>query len=214
MTTTDAHKDKLKGLYVITDEILIPENKFDTSIEAALQGGANIVQYRDKSNDPDKRIQQAQTLRALCNEYHAVLIINDDIGLAKYVGADGVHLGRDDAHITEARQVLGNNAIIGVSCYDDIELAVSAQQNTADYVAFGAMFSSPTKPDASNADINLISQAKKILSIPVCAIGGITENNITQLIDNGVDMAAVISSLFSSDDISNRAIALGQHFKQ
>ena len=123
-------------------------------------GGASIIQYRDKSDNQHKRLQQARSLRELCTGYGATCIINDDIELAKAVNADGVHLGQDDTELAHARQSLGERAIIGISCYDDIELAVTAEKNSADYVAFGTMFSSPTKPDAVTAGpgYNLASQ--------------------------------------------------------
>jgi thiamine-phosphate pyrophosphorylase len=202
----------LRGLYAITDDHLIPEERFSQAVELALQGGAKIIQYRDKSSNQQKRLQQASTLNALCKQYQAVCIINDDIELTKAVNADGVHLGKDDALISQARQQLGKNAIIGISCYNDLKLAIAAEKNSADYVAFGAMFSSPTKPDAVIAGPDIISRAKKQLSVPVCAIGGITDKNIHQLVQQQSDMAAVISSLFAADDIKQRAKLLSQHF--
>ena len=209
---SSATKDRLKGLYAITDESLIAEEKFSETIEAALRGGASIIQYRDKSANQAKRLQQAAMLRELCNRYDATCIINDDIELAKAVAADGVHLGRDDTAISSARQELGADAIIGISCYDDIGLAVTAEQNSADYVAFGTMFSSPTKPDAVCAGPDTITQARKQLNIPICAIGGINESNILQLVNHHTDMAAVISSLFTADDIQQRARLMSRHF--
>ncbi len=202
----------LRGLYAITDDHLIPEEHFSQAVELALQGGTKIIQYRDKSDDQQKRLQQANTLRTLCTEYDAICIINDDIELAKTVKADGVHLGQDDTALVNARSTLGEDAIIGISCYNDIELALTAEKNSADYVAFGAMFSSPTKPDAVTAGPDIISRAKKQLSVPVCAIGGITDKNIHQLVQQQSDMAAVISSLFAADDIKQRAKLLSQHF--
>ena len=212
MTLKSSHTQKLKGLYAITDETLISEENFEQSVKLALQGGSKIIQYRDKSCDHNKRLRQATLLRTLCTQYHATCIINDDIELARAVHADGVHLGKDDISIAQARKNLGENSIIGISCYNDLKRALIAEKNQADYVAFGAMFSSPTKPDASNASPQLIATAKTQLSIPVCAIGGITENNITQVIDQGADMAAVISCLFSSNDIKNAANILSQNF--
>ena len=207
-----AHNDKLKGLYAITDENLIAEEHFREAVESALLGGVRIIQYRDKSANQKKRLQQAKAIRALCTQYQATCIINDDIDLAKTVNADGVHLGRDDTALSHARQTLGENAIIGISCYADIELAINAEINSADYVAFGTMFSSPTKPDAVCATPEMISRAKQQLSIPVCAIGGITSENISQLIQHQAAMAAVISSLFAADDIKYTANILSQHF--
>ena len=196
---------RLRGLYAITDEQLIPETDFATIIEQALQGGTSIIQYRDKSNDFGKRQHQASVLRELCSRYSALLVINDDIELAKAVGADGVHLGEDDAAIEQARSVLGDQAIIGISCYNQLERAVEAQAAGADYVAFGAMFNSPTKPKAPSANYDLIQQAKARLDIPVCAIGGIDGHNVTGVIVSGADMVALISGLFAADDIKQTA---------
>ncbi len=212
MSRSKTHKDKLKGLYAITDEKLITRQGFSEAVELALQGGARIIQYRDKSNNPQKRFQQATILCSLCEQYQAVSIINDDIELAKAVNAHGVHLGKDDASLTKARQTLGDDAIIGISCYNNLPLAINAEKNTADYVAFGAIFSSSTKPEAIKTNIDIISNAKQQLSIPVCAIGGITDKNIQQLIQQGVDMTAVISSLFASNDIKDTADSLSKHF--
>ena len=203
---------KLNGLYAITDQHLISASNFQQAVEQALQGGARILQYRDKSDDQQKRLRQAGTLRSLCDQYDALCIINDDIELASVVSADGVHIGKDDTALKAAREMLGDDAIIGVSCYNDIRLALVAEKNSADYVAFGTMFSSRTKPDAVMATPNLISEAKRQLNIPVCGIGGINEANIDQLIQHGTDMAAVISSLFAAEDIQQRARLLSQHF--
>ena len=210
----DLMDDRLQGLYAITDENLISATDFKLNIELALQGGASIIQYRDKSSDPDKRLQQAEIVCSLCQQYQAISIINDDIELARTVGADGVHLGKHDAAISQAKEKLGANSIIGVSCYNDISLAQQAETNGASYVAFGTMFSSSTKPEAVNAGPEIISQAKQKISIPVCVIGGITEKNIHQLVEQGADMAAVISDLFSAKDIRQTAVNISQHFSQ
>ncbi len=192
---------KLRGLYAITDETLIPESAFPATVEQALRGGASIIQYRDKSGNEVKRLEQASALRGLCGEHNACLIINDDIRLAKAVDADGVHLGKDDVSIEQARLMLGDDVIIGVSCYNQLQSAIEAQTSGADYVAFGAMFTSPTKPNARSASCELISEAKSLLDIPVCAIGGIDKYNVQRVIDSGADMTALISGLFSEADI-------------
>ncbi len=204
--------EKLKGLYAITDQQLIAEQRFAETIESALLGGASIIQYRDKSSNQLKRYQQASILCSLCRQYQATSIINDDIELAKAVNADGVHLGKADHSLIEARQTLGDSAIIGISCYNDISLALNAENNTADYVAFGAIFSSPSKPEAVVAGLDIIAKAKQQLSIPICAIGGITQDNIHQVIRHGADMTAIISSLFSANDIAHSARKLAQYF--
>ena len=195
----------LRGLYAITDEKLIPESDFAARVEQALEGGAAIIQYRDKSWDNTKRLQQAKRLRSLCDRYAATLIINDDIALARTINADGVHLGADDASIEQARSLLGSEAIIGISCYDRLDRAIDAQTAGADYAAFGAVFSSPTKPLARSASCALISEAKARLDIPVCAIGGIDMGNAGRVIAAGADMTALISGLFAEDDIRRTA---------
>jgi thiamine-phosphate pyrophosphorylase len=212
VTKRKAYKNNLNGLYAITDQQLITEEDFSKSVEAALQGGARVIQYRDKSDNQNKRHQQASLLRALCHQYHAICIINDDIELARAVNAHGVHLGKDDFSLAHARQVLGENAIIGVSCYNDLNRAIEAENDNANYVAFGAIFSSSTKPDAMVAGLDIIAQAKQQLSIPVCTIGGITQKNIQLVIQQGADMAAVISGIFSADDIKQATAGLTRFF--
>jgi thiamine-phosphate pyrophosphorylase len=197
-------RESLHGLYAITDEPLFAGRDFAACVEQALVGGARIIQYRDKSLDQAKRIQQAQALRTLCNQHQALLIINDDLELAKQVGADGVHLGSDDAEISQARAVLGAQAIIGVSCYNRFELAERAVQQNADYLAFGAFYASPTKPAAVKAELELLRQAQRF-DLPLCAIGGITLDNAAALIAAGADMLAVISGIFATADISTQA---------
>ena len=208
---------RLKGLYVITDEHLINKKDFDRKVEQALQGGAKIIQYRDKSNDTKKRQHQALSLRLLCEKYNALCLINDDIQLAKIVNAHGVHLGRDDASLLTARDVLGIDAVIGVSCYNDLSLALSAEKNGANYVAFGAIFPSPTKPNAPVTGLEIITRAKQKLSLPICTIGGINHKNIRQVIHSGADMTAVISEIFASNNTGSRSIKqstrnLSQHY--
>jgi thiamine-phosphate pyrophosphorylase len=205
-------RNRLHGLYAITDSKLLSEDRFRESIESSLKGGTRIIQYRDKSSDTKKRRHQAEVIRSLCDEYQALFIINDDIDLARNIDADGVHLGRDDKSLREARHILGDEAIIGISCYNDIELAIKAEQNSADYVAFGSMFASPTKPGAPAASPDIITRAKQKLKIPVCAIGGITEQNISLLTADNVDMAAVISCLFASSNIEETACNLSRQF--
>lgn len=201
-------KTLLHGLYAITDESLMPESNFVYQAEQALLGGAKIIQYRDKSNNSKKRLFQATELKKLCQQYNALLIINDDIALAKTVQAHGLHLGKDDATINMARQQLGSGSIIGISCYDQLSLALAAEKASADYIAFGAFFPSPTKPQARAVNPELLQTAKGQLKIPICAIGGITTDNANAVIKQGADMTAVITSLFSSDDIQ----ATASHF--
>ena len=202
---------KLAGLYVITDEKLIAADQFAQTVEKAIQGGAQIVQYRDKSQDRAKRLQQAKALKQLCENHNAVLIINDDIELALEVDAHGVHIGMHDAPLAQARAQLGNK-IIGVSCYNDFELAISAQQQGADYIAFGSFFSSSIKPEAKKADAELLVKAREELQLPVCAIGGIPSENAFQLIEAGADMLAVISDIFASTDPESSSQKISSQF--
>lgn len=185
-----------RGLYAITQT----DNKSITTIlaeiERVLSGGAVVVQYRDKN--PQNALLLASGLVKLCHQYHAPLIINDDIELALQVAADGVHLGKEDGAVAHARQRLGNDAIIGVSCYNSVDRAIEAQRDGADYVAFGRFFTSSSKPLAAPADINTLHQTKRVLTVPIVAIGGILPDNGGQLLDAGADLLAVIGGLFTA----------------
>lgn len=194
----------ISGLYAITRET---DNTgyLLASVEAALRGGAGVVQYRDKSTDVARQHEQANELLNLCQRYRVPLIINDSLRLADLVGADGVHIGRDDGAIHEARIVLGPDRIIGVSCYQSLALALKAQTSGADYVAFGSFFPSSTKPDAERAHVALLHEATHVIHVPIVAIGGIALNNAENLINAGADAVAVISALFDSDDIEAAA---------
>ena len=193
-------------LYAITDSHLLPGDKLFDAVAAALKGGCRLVQYRDKSTDQARRLFEAKTLLGLCNQYQAQLIINDDVSLAKDVGAHGIHLGQDDISPVAARIILGNKAIIGVTCHDSLELARKAIKDSANYIAFGRFFSSNTKPDASPAPISLISEARtQFANTPIVVIGGITLDNGKQLLDAGANSLAVCHSLFSADDVTAQA---------
>ncbi len=187
---------RLRGLYLLTR----PDPDLTGKTAAALRGGARLVQYRDKSDDADRRFDEARQLRALCTAVSATLIINDDIELAIRTGADGVHLGRDDAGIADARAALGETAVIGASCYDSLEHARRAVAAGADYLAFGSFFPSPTKPGAVRAAPALLAAAREAFELPLCAIGGITPGNGADLVAAGADMLAVISGVFDAGD--------------
>ena len=194
----------INGLYAITPET------GDTAqllrdVEAALRGGARVLQYRAKKLAPNLKANQAQALQVLCKKYRVPLIINDDAELAKSMSASGVHLGSQDMPIGEAHQSLLSGMLVGVSCYDQIELAVAAEKNGADYVAFGSFFSSPTKPNAVRPSLDLLREAKRKISCPIVAIGGITLDNAPTLIDAGADAVAVITALFDAQDIEATA---------
>jgi len=201
----------IKGLYAITPDMPDTEALL-VKVALALEGGAAVVQYRSKSSDVALRHEQANELAALCREHRTPLIINDDLRLADLVNADGVHLGKDDGTVKEARMILGPDKIIGVSCYADFTRALLADREGADYVAFGSFFPSPTKPDAVPASSGLLRQAKTRIHLPVVAIGGITLDNFDTLIGAGADAVAVISALFDSTDIRITAAAFAAKF--
>lgn len=186
-----------RGLYAITQ----PENKSINQVmqqvEAALKGGAVVVQYRDKN--PIDAIFLARQLLVLCHAYQVPLLINDSVELALEVGADGVHLGKDDGNISDARKRLGPDAIIGISCYNDIEKARHAADHGADYVAFGRFFPSGSKPLAAPANIETLRQAKQRVNLPIVAIGGILPENAGQLLTAGADLLAVIGGIFDHE---------------
>jgi thiamine-phosphate pyrophosphorylase len=190
-----------RGLYALTDSTLIPEDRLIPAVAAAIAGGAVLVQYRDKSGDAAKRAWEAQDLVNLCRPLGVPLIINDDVALAAAVGADGVHLGRDDGDIAAARAALGPGALIGVSCYNELERARAAEAAGADYVAFGSFFPSSVKPGAVRAEVDLLRQARQQLNVPLVAIGGINADNGALLIEAGADLLAVISDVFGQSDI-------------
>ena len=195
----------LKGLYAITDPLLLSDDRLTVAVEQALLGGARLIQYRDKSPHAARRLAQAGALNELCRRYNVPLIVNDDVELAARVGAAGVHVGKDDPALAHARARLGGNAIIGVSCYDRLDLALEAARAGADYVAFGAFFPSPTKPTEIRAPIELLREARAALSVPIVAIGGITPDNAPLLLDVGADALAVVSGVFGPPDIQAAA---------
>ncbi|MFA7240286.1 MAG: thiamine phosphate synthase [Sulfuricellaceae bacterium] len=203
----------ISGLYALTQQCADTAVLLD-QVRQALEGGAQLVQYRDKSNDVALRFEQASELRALCREFGVALIVNDDLRLAALMDADGVHLGREDGSLREARLILGPGKIVGVSCYNDLQLAIAAQQGGADYVAFGSFFASPTKPGAPPAPFDLLRQARHELSVPLVAIGGITLANANLLVAAGADALAVISAVFGSPCIREAAAGFSKLFNR
>ena len=200
------------GVYAITPETA-DTGRLLTQVEAALLGGVAAVQYRDKSGDVARRHEQASELVALCRRFKVPLIINDDLRLADLTDADGVHLGRDDGSLREARIILGRDRFVGASCYQSLDLAEAAQAAGADYVAFGSFFASPTKPAAPRAGLDLLREAAPRIHVPLVAIGGITLANAPSLLDAGADSLAVLSALFDAPDIRAAAQALNQLFE-
>ncbi|ANJ66967.1 thiamine-phosphate diphosphorylase [Halothiobacillus diazotrophicus] len=191
---------RLSGLYVITDTTDLQRDALVAAVAETILGGARIVQYRDKSTDQARRLFEATALRDLCAEHQVLFLINDDVTLAEAIGADGVHLGREDAALAAARKRLGPDAIIGASCYDQLLLARQAVHAGADYVAFGAVFPTRIKPDAPRASLDLFQQAHQELGVPICAIGGLTVETAPVVRSAGADMLAVISAVFQAPD--------------
>jgi thiamine-phosphate pyrophosphorylase len=203
----------MRGLYAITPDE--PDaSRLLAAVEAALAGGCRWLQYRDKTSLPAERQARATALAALCRRHGAALIVNDDVALAKAVSAAGVHLGRDDCSLADARAALGPQGIIGASCYADFEAARRAAAAGADYVAFGAVYPSPTKPGASRAPIELFARCRTEMNVPVCAIGGITLANAAPLVAAGASLLAIISDLFSATDIAARSAAYQHLFEE
>ena len=200
---------KLRGLYAITPDC--PDSAtLVASAEAALRGGVALLQYRNKAAPAKRAATEAARLQALARRYRTPLIVNDDVGLAREIDADGVHLGRDDGDVAAARSRLPGK-LLGVSCYDSLERAQAAVAAGADYVAFGSVFASGTKPAAVRAPRSLFGTARR-LGVPLCAIGGITVDNAPALIEAGADLVAVISDLFEAPDIAARARAYAKIF--
>lgn len=197
---------ELRGVYAITPE-QADGARLLSDVRAVLHGGCRWLQYRDKTQPMAERVVRAHALRALTREFGAVLLINDDLALARLVGADGVHLGRDDGDWALARAVLGPHGILGVSCYADLAAARAADALGVDYVAFGAVYPSPTKPEAVRAPLSLFSEAKATLTAQICAIGGLTLDNAPPVIAAGADALAVITDLFAAPDPGARATA-------
>lgn len=194
----------ISGLYAVTPDIS-DTNELLRSVRLALQGGARVLQYRNKTADGTLKLAQARALRQLAREFKTTFIVNDDAHLAAQVDADGVHLGGEDGSVTEARALLGNSRIIGVSCYNRPPLALEAVRQGADYVAFGAFFPSGVKPEAVKAEVAMLQAVRKKLAVPIVAIGGITQQNAAALIEAGADAVAVISALWHAPDIEASA---------
>src|SRR5438093_2595777 len=186
---------KLCGLYAITDTHLIPRERFVETVEAAVRGGATLVQLREKETPRAEIVRLGRAVLEVTRRYGALLIVNDHPTIAKEIGADGVHVGREDPPVAETRALLGPGVIIGASCYGDIARAVAAEQEGADYVAFGTPFPSPTKPGKrTDMTLGIFQEAKRRVHVPVFAIGGITPANAKQVIDAGADGVAIDSA--------------------
>jgi thiamine-phosphate pyrophosphorylase len=202
----------IRGLYAVTPD------EADTDlllakVEAALQGGISMLQYRNKLADHKLQTQQARAILPLCRQYQVPFIINDSVKLCLTLDADGVHIGAEDGNLTEIRARMGRDKILGASCYGHFDLALAAQQAGVDYVAFGACFASSTKPNAPVANLSLFNQARTQLTIPAVAIGGITLTNAPQVIAAGADSLAVINAIFNATDVKSSTEQFAQLFR-
>ncbi len=188
----------LNGLYVITDEYLTPDETVYDYVKEVLKAGASIVQYRNKTKSDEEVEEVCRALQELCSQHNVPFIIDDRPHLAAKIHADGLHIGKDDMPIQEARKIFPKG-IIGVSCYGSIRKAKEAQDEGADYVAFGSFFPSPTKPHSGVISLNVLHKAKESVEIPICAIGGISQTNIGEVAATRTDMISVVSAAFEGD---------------
>jgi len=201
---------KLRGLYAVTPDC--PDSAtLLAKAEAALRGGVALLQYRNKAASSERAASEAAALRALARRFRTPFIVNDSVELACELDAEGVHLGRDDGNVAAARARLSGK-VLGVSCYDSLARAQAAVTAGADYVAFGSVFVSSTKPGAVRAPLSLFGAARR-LGVPLCAIGGVTVERASRLLEAGADLVAVISDLFDAPDISARARAYAKIFR-
>lgn len=194
-TERAARRARIAGLYAVTPDAT-DTARLGAQVAAAIDGGARVVQYRNKTATAGRRAEQAAALARICAARGALFIVNDDADLAAAVAADGVHLGEDDGDIAAVRARVGESLLVGVSCYDDARRARDLAAAGADYVAFGSFFPSQVKPGARRAGPALLTQARA-LGLPVVAIGGITADNARSLVAAGADAVAVISAVFA-----------------
>ena len=186
-------------IYAISDDILMPENLALEYAREILECGVKFFQFRSKKAVKNEKL--ASEILNLCEKFGTKFIVNDDVKFAKKIGANAVHLGKEDEGIKEAFEILGKDAYVGVSCYNDINLAINAAKNGASYIAFGSVFTSPTKPNAPKCGLEIVKEAKQILNLPVCVIGGINETNIGSLSHTKPDLIAVISAIYKDGNI-------------
>ena len=194
-------KALLQGIYVLSDAHLTPQKTILEQMERVLQSGVSVIQFRDKYASDEQAEFTCKALQALCHRYNALFIIDDRLSLTHKIDADGLHVGEDDVSFEEARAILGEQKIIGVSCYGDIERAKKYEALGADYVAFGSFFPSPTKPHSKVVPLSVLEEAKKQLKVPICAIGGINTSNIMKVSQYDIAMYSVISAVYQDDAI-------------
>lgn len=192
----------LQGLYVITDELLTPDTKVVAMVTEAVAAGADIIQYRNKHDSDDDVETVCAALQSVCRRHGVPFIIDDRPHLAQKIGADGLHIGKDDMPIEEARAIF-KSGIIGVSCYGSVRKALEARDAGADYVAFGSFYPSPTKPHSGIVNPSVLLKAKAALQTPICAIGGISITNIHEITALNPDMICVVSAAFEGNITRN-----------
>lgn len=203
-------KALLQGIYVLSDALLSPTQTILSQMKRVLESGVSVIQFRDKYASDAQIELTCKALQALCTQYNALFIIDDRAELVKKIDADGLHVGKEDMDYLEARALLGDNKIIGVSCYGDIQRAQHYEAIGADYVAFGSFFPSPTKPNSPVVPLHVLQEAKAILRVPICAIGGINVDNIKDVAHSGVEMYALISAVYKDDAIEDNIKALNE----
>jgi thiamine-phosphate pyrophosphorylase len=189
-------------LYVVTDRTWLGERSLASQVEKILGVGATLLQLREKDMPYDEFVNEAKEIKRITDRYHIPLIINDCIDVAVSVDADGVHLGQEDEQLQSAREILGEDKIIGISVHT-VEEAITAQNYGADYIGVGAVFNTSTKKDAGALSFDTLTNICKAVTLPVVAIGGITRDNIMKLSGSGIDGVAVISAIFAQRDISS-----------
>tara|TARA_B100000795_G_scaffold243322_1_gene207100 strand:- start:170 stop:772 length:603 start_codon:yes stop_codon:yes gene_type:complete len=197
----------MKGIYAILDENNFDFSSLDLYVKKMIECHVRIFQIRIKSTLSDTHISIIKKIKKLCELNNCLLILNDYPEIVKNLNLDGVHIGSNDTNLAEARNILGDNKIIGVSCYNDVDLALSAEKNGASYISFGSLFKTTTKKNPVDLDTNTIHEGKKILTIPICLIGGININNVHDAINLNCDLIAISKGLTSLEligDISKK----------
>lgn len=194
-------------LYAVTDRSWTREQTLMQQVEAALKGGATCIQLREKEMSDADFLAEAIEMKELCSRYGVPLIINDNVEVAVKSGADGIHVGQRDMEASQVRKRIGDSMILGVSA-QTVSQALLAEENGADYLGVGAVFSTSTKTDAREVSHQTLKEICQAVSIPVCAIGGISRDNLLQLKGSGADGVALVSAIFSSSDIEAECKAL------
>ena len=202
---------QLRGLYVISDDTLTPDETLLEQVKQALRGGATIVQLRDKTSSQNVVKTKSIALQKLCHEYDALFVLNDKIDLAIELQCDGLHIGKSDHHRFDAIRK-DFKGVLGVSCYGDLDLAKDFEKRGANYVAFGSFYTSPTKPSANIVPLEILRDAQVKLNIPICAIGGINTQNITDVMEFYPDMVSIVNDIWSAQDISSQSSLYANQF--